>query len=347
MEKLTLRSTFFVLSIMVLAMACSSSAYSKPLRLRYATENSTAAWFHPNYYLKWAKKVETVTEGRVKIKIYPAGSLGHIPAFYDMVQNSITDLAFGVQNVNSGQFPLTEIANLPFLPYPSGEIASEILWKLYEKFPAIQNEYKGLKLLQLGMTEQYQILTVDKPITKLADMKGVKIRVAGAAAAGATSLLGATPVGIRMGELYVAMEKGIIDGVAIPGEPVLGQIPVEKITDVVQGNFWTASFWVAINEKKWNKISTEDQKAIWEACSGLEGTKMIGRAFDQARAEADDLLQKKQDVTIHKMSSEESEKMLAMGKDIHEKYLDELEGKGLPAREVYSELRRLLSEYNK
>lgn len=347
MKKMTSRSAFFLLSVLVFGMACSSNGYSKPLQLRYATENSTAAWFHPNFYLKWAEKIETVTEGRVKVKIYPAGSLGHIPAFYDMVQNSITDLAFGVQSVNSGQFPLTEIANLPFLPYPSGEVASEILWKLYEKFPAIQNEYKGLKLLQLGISEQYQILTVNKPIVKLADLKGVKIRVAGAAAADATSLLGATPVSIRMGELYVAMEKGIIDGVAIPGEPVLGQIPTDKITDVLQGNFWTTSFWVAINERKWNKISTEDQKAIWEACAGLEGTKMIGRAFDQARAEADALLQSKQNVSISKLSSEESAQMLAMGKDIHEKYLDELEGKGLPAKEVYNELLRLIDEYNK
>ncbi|MFV0438778.1 MAG: TRAP transporter substrate-binding protein [Desulfopila sp.] len=331
--------------ITVLALACSSTAFAKTIQLRYATENSTAAWFHPNYYLQWAEKVEKVTDGRVKIKIYPAGSLGSIPGFYDMVQNGIADIAFGVQNVNSGQFPLTEIANLPFLPYPSGEVASEILWKLYEKFPAIQDEYKGVKLLQLGMTEQYEILTVKKPIARLADLKGIKLRVAGAVAADATSLMGATPVSVRMGELYVAMEKRIIDGVAVPGEPVLGQIPTEKVTDVLQGNFWTASFWVAINERKWQRISPEDQQAIWQSCGSLEGSKMIGHAFDQARVAADKVLHEQKGVTISQLSPEESKELLAMGHDIHEKYLSDLERKGLPAREVYAALLQLIDEY--
>ena len=313
--------------------------------LRYATENSTAAWFHPNYYVKWADKVKEVTDGRVEVKIYPAGSLGHTPAFYDMIQNGIADLAFGVQIVNAGQFPLTEIANLPFLNYPSGEAASEILWKLYEKYPEIQKEYQGFKLLQLGMTDQYQIVTTTKEVKGIEDLKGLKLRVAGARPAEATTLLGAVPVSIRMGELYVSMEKGIIDGVTIPGEPVLGQVPVDKLRYALKANLWTASFWVAVNENTWNRISPEDQKLIWESCGGIAGSKWIGQAFDEARKSADAVLTEK-GCKINRLPSDESAQWLAMAKGIHEKYLNSLEKKGLPAKAVYEDLLKMIAEYS-
>ena len=100
---------------------------AKPLVLKYATMNPPTSWHHTDFYVPWAEKVKNATEGRVIVKIYPSATLGKPHAFFDLVKTGIADIALGVQAINAGQFPLTEITSLPFLGIPSGKVGAAIV----------------------------------------------------------------------------------------------------------------------------------------------------------------------------------------------------------------------------
>ncbi len=75
--------------------------------------------------------------------------------------------------------PLSDVITLPGLPFKTAEKGSEVLWKLYEKFPSIQGEYKDVHVFQLWASHPYFLITTKKQVKTMEDMKGLKIRVVG------------------------------------------------------------------------------------------------------------------------------------------------------------------------
>jgi len=236
---------------------------------------------------------------------------------------------------------------LPFLPVPSAEVGARVMWDIFEKFPEVQKEYADIKLLHFGSTDSYFIVTREKQIRNMADLKGLKLRVPGGRAADTIKALGAIPVAVRMPELYMALEKGVLDGAPIPGEAYMGQVPQNKLKySIMDVHLWIVPFWIGLNKRTWERLSKEDQDAIMSV-SGADGSAACGKAsFDDAKVAALKRM-KELGVNITFAPPEERARWAAVSKPIHEKYIAELEAKGLPGRKVYNEINRLLKEYSK
>jgi TRAP-type C4-dicarboxylate transport system substrate-binding protein len=221
------------------------------------------------------------------------------------------------------------------------------MWDIHEKFPEVQKEYSDIKLLHFGSTDSYFIVTRDKQIRNMADLKGLKLRVPGGRAADTIKALGGIPVAVRMPELYVALEKGVLDGAPIPGEAYMGQVPQNKLKySIMAVHLWIVPFWIGLNKRTWEKLSKEDQDAIMSV-SGADGSAACGKAsFDDAKV-ATMKRMKELNVNITFAPPEERARWAAVTKPIHEKYINELEAKGLPGRKVYNEINRLLEKYSK
>lgn len=108
-----------------------------------------------------------------------------------------------------------------------------------------------------------------KPVNKLDDLKGMKIRMPGLLSSKVLQDLGATPTNISTTELYEALQKGVIDGTEY-SSPVNDDLM--KIQEVTK--YWLTPGWhqtstvygVAINKDKWNELP-EDLKAIVDAAA--------------------------------------------------------------------------------
>ena len=315
----------------VLAGVMPASAADKAITLKYATMNAPTSWHHTEFYVKWAEKVEKQTEGRVKVKIFPAQTLGKAPSFFDLVKTGVADIALGVTAYNPGQFPLTEMMSLPLVPIPNASAAAAALWELHEKYPAMQKEYEGTKLLHFGNTSPAMVINNKRPVTSMADMKGLQIRVAGSQASDALSRLGAVPVAISISEMYVALEKGVVDGVTTVWE-AFSQIPVNKLKYITDVPLYSNAFWIAANPRSWDKISKQDQEIIWRECAGMAGSLMEGNVFDAAEAPAREITKEWEYVSL-------SEEELA-------RWQDTLQKRGLPAQEFYDDMLRILKKYS-
>ena len=158
--------------------------------------------------MEWAKRVEAVTNGRVKITIYPAETLFKVKEAIVATTSGLTDIAWVVIGQFPGRFPLSEAGSLPFLfNLPSGvvngktlgaaEINSQMVQELYDASPDIQKEWNEVKLMYMHTAAPSSIWAT-KSIATLADLKGLKIRVAAGPDLDTFQLLGTAPISMAL-----------------------------------------------------------------------------------------------------------------------------------------------------
>lgn len=97
------------------------------------------------------------------------------------------------------------------------------LWELYEKFPQMQKEYKDVKLLWLYANPTFQLHFRKDLVKKLEDLRGRIISTESAMGLKILKRLGAVPENIPMVDVYMALQKGVVDGCMLPYAPLKSQ----------------------------------------------------------------------------------------------------------------------------
>lgn len=285
--------------------AVMASLFSVPVM---AETLRVASWLPPAHPIvkdmmePWGKQVEEATKGRVKVEILKA-PLGAPPAHFDIVKDGIADVSFGVHGYTPGRFVLTEIAELPFLADTS-EALSVAYWRVYDKMLAGAKEHDGVKVISIFTHGPGHIFNSKKPVTKVADLDGMKIRVGGGIVNDIAKQLGVVPIQAPSSKAYEILSNGVADGILFPDESV----PFFKIeralkyqTHVPKG-LYNTSFYVIMNQAKWDSLSKEDRAAI-DAVSGEAFARMAGKAWDAADAKGHDAI-KAAGIEISEFSAE-------------------------------------------
>lgn len=258
----------FLLSAMLIGMlTLQATAFAK------SKELSFAAHFGPkneilNEVLKpWAEELEKRTNGEVKVKFYIGQTLAKTADQYDAVVDNIADISWGMHAFNKGRFPLMSAVELPFLS-SSTEAGTKTVNELYKKFPELQKEHSDVHLLYLWATLPTQLHTAKKPIKTLEDLKGMKLACTPGMAT-TIKALGAIPVPLPPPKLYEILEKGVVDGVALPW----ASFKVWKLEEVTQyhtkADMGSVTAWCAMNKSVWNKLSPEVQAIINEISADM------------------------------------------------------------------------------
>ena len=259
MKRLSIINIFVLVFFAVsCAIASTGFAQDKPISLRFST------FFPPSHKLAivtadWCKEVEKRTNGKVKVHQYPGATLTPPAQTYDSVVQGVVDVGNIVLGYTMGKFPLSEVLDYP-LGYPNGHVSTRLVNAYFKKFNP--KEFSEVKVMYFH-AQTPGILHSKKPVNKLEDLKGMKMRTFGSNARFMT-LLGGTPVAMPMGDAYDAISKGVADGLLCAYEALegwkLGE--VIKYTTENYGTAYTATFVVAMNKNKWNSISPENQKII-------------------------------------------------------------------------------------
>lgn len=333
------------LAVSVFASRCAAA--STTWQLRYGHIHQNISPFHKYAHEPIARSIEKATNGRVKITIYPAGSLVASRNQLEAVKSGVADMATFFGHEYAGRFPLGEIVNLPFLGFPSGRVASRIAWEVYNKFPEMQAETAGVKILALATTDPYFLITTKKKVTTLADFKGLKLRVPGGPPTDTMKAMGAVPVNVDPAELYLALDRGVIDGAPMSWG-LVGEGGFHEVIRYVATNtdFFVYVMYLAINSNVWNSFPPDIQKAI----EGVTGTKAAeiygGNAFDDVENEVRGAtIKAAKKVEFYEISKEELAKWQEVAKPVQAKYIADLQAKGLPAQKILDEILRLIGTY--
>src|SRR5713226_8136639 len=194
--------TLALAGLIAASFAWAGAAAAQEIKLTLADQNSPTGWGPSHALQPWVKQVEEATKGRVKIEVYPSQTLIKGVDMWKGIRGGIADIGWCVQGYWPEQTPLSDVISLPFLPITSAEKGSEVLWKLYEKFPSIQKEYGDIVPLVLYTSSANILLTNKKPVKTLDDIKGLKVRVLGGPPTEMAKALGAVPTLIPMPDLY-------------------------------------------------------------------------------------------------------------------------------------------------
>jgi TRAP-type transport system periplasmic protein len=227
----------------------------------------------------WASEIEKRSDGRVKITIYPAGSLTKADQCFEGVVKGISDLGMSCFAYTRGRFPLIEGLDLP-LGYPDGMTATRIANAMIAKYtPAELNDVHVLYVHAHGPG----ILASKKAVNSLADLKGLKVRATGLSAK-IVEALGATPVAMSQPETYEALAKGVVEATLCPVETLKGWKQGETIQYVVDSSAigYTTAMFVVMNKEKWDKLPADIQQVF--AAVSQEWIAKHGEAWDQADA---------------------------------------------------------------
>ncbi|MBO33745.1 MAG: ABC transporter substrate-binding protein [Rhodospirillaceae bacterium] len=247
-------------------------------------------------YKPWAASVEKATGGKVKIQ-FTTKSLGAPPRQFDLAKTGVADVVWAVQGYTAGRFVSAEIGELPF----NGDFAESLsvaYWRTHNKYFAVANEYKGVKILGLHTHSPGQIMINSRKVTALEDLKGVKIRVVNPATSQILKLYGGVPYRGPAPKTYELFSKGIIDGSFMTADGILAF----KLTKFAKyyihapGGIYNTSFLVGMNQAKWDALSAADRKAI-ESVSGEAISKRFGAAWDVSEAMGQKLLSGATNVT--------------------------------------------------
>jgi TRAP-type C4-dicarboxylate transport system substrate-binding protein len=288
-----------------------------------------------------AKEIEKRTAGRVKITVYPGGTLTKPRVAYDGVIKGISDLALGVFAYTRGRFPIMEAIDLPF-GYPSGKVATRVAWEFYKRMrPAELNDVKVLTIHAHGPG----ILASKKDIYSLDDIKGMKIRCTGLSAKIAKAL-GAVPVAMPQNQAYEALQKGVVEGTFCPIEVLKGWKQAEVIDYVIEtaATGYTTAMFVIMNKKKYEALPPDIRKVFDEV--GEEWVEVHGKVWDDADREGRKYVIKL-GKKIHRLPPDEEKKWVARVKPIIDDYVAKTEKKGLPGRKAVELIKELLAKYSK
>lgn len=326
---------FFIAMTIVCTLPATASAAPKTIKLKFAYWMPTKHSLH-RAFVKYADEVKALTNGRVQITLYPGGALGGAKQQWDLAVGGIADISFFMPGYTPGRFPLTSVFDLPLIGGGSCTVNTAIGQGVFEKY--LEGEYKDAKMLFFFVSEPFTFHTSKKKIESMADMKGLKIRGAGAVQSAFIKELGGTPVTLPITEVYTSLEKGVLDGVltAFTAMRSFRLYDVSKYS--IQAGLTAAPMAVAMNKKTWNSLPPDIQKILNNLrrryafeCAGI---------YDEDLNKALKLGQSKGKV-IYPLAAGELAKWKEKAEPSYDQWVADMKAKGLPGEELLGAVRQL------
>lgn len=309
----------------------------KPIELSYAFF-APANTFPAVQMEKWKEELEKRTNGKVKVDLFPGGTLLKADNMYDGVANRVADIGLSSTTYEPGRFPLLAISDMPS-GYPSSKIASLVTHDLIEQYPS--EAFKDFKIITSFATEAAFIQTKD-PVTSLAELKGKQLRISGALTP-IMQELGAAPVGMSQAEVAEALQTGVVNGMVTSREGLLDFKFAENVKYVTNYPLTINTFVAVMNKDVWNSLPEDVQKVIDELNS--EMTLFTGEYLDNHVKEAVEWSEKEHGLQTVELTDKDvwDQKL----KSMQDKYVEEQASKGLPAKEYKEKLYELIDKYSK
>jgi TRAP-type C4-dicarboxylate transport system substrate-binding protein len=292
---------------------------------------------------QWCEEVTKATASRVKCNLL-AKPVAPPPGTFDAIRDGLADVSFSVHGYTPGRYKLTEMAELPFLG-DSAEATSVAYQKIYEKHLSKFDEHRGLHVLSVFTHGPGIIMNTKRPIEKLADLDGLKIRVGGGMVNEVGKVLGLNITLRPAPTSYELLSSGVMDGTFFPAESV----PSFKLEKLIKyrtefpGGLYNTSFALVMNPATWSKISKEDQAAITKI-SGVHFARLAGRNWDKADREGKAAMQAN-DVQVTKASQSFIDEVKSKTSTLEQKWVAEAKAKGVPdPAQLLKEFRALIAE---
>jgi TRAP-type transport system periplasmic protein len=302
---------------------------------------------HAKMLAPWAKDIETDSQGKIKIDIFPSMQLGGTPPqLYDQARDGVADIVWTLPGSTPGRFPTTEVFELPFIgaekALPNAQAAQEFA-NTY-----LKDEVKDVKMLSYWAHDG-GLIHASKQITTMDDLKGLKLRNPTRLAGEALKALGATSIGMPVPQVPESLAQKVIDGAVVPWEvvPAIKVHELVKFHTAIPGSptLYAASFFLAMNPAKYEAMPA-DLRAIIDKHSGMAFAIRAGKMWDEAGAGVLDMV-KKRGNTITAISEDEKQKWIKACEPVTAVWIEQMKAKNIDGAKLVAEAKALVAKYNK
>ncbi len=233
------------------------------------------------------KRINEQTNGRIAITHYGQSTLYHSKELIP---------ALAKNQVNLGVLHVAMVGRrsptLEFL----GSFGAQGCWESFDHYYRFLDNPEVLKIAEAEFDKYFNakllspwaygtgLVGAKRPIEKVADFKGLKMRASGTAQATMYKALGAIPTELSSKEIYTALQRGTIDG-ATSGSSRFRRSKFYEVAPyiTVDPTLPYLTFWLAINKDVWANLSAADQKLFLDV--GKELQKRSREYAAQERAE--------------------------------------------------------------
>ncbi len=234
--------------------------------------------------VKFADVVKAKTNGRIEVQVAPSAQLGDDAAMVTALRTGAIDMTANSQGAVANAVPEYAAFGMPFM-FSNSAQAFKVLDGALGKELADKSAEKGMIVLGYWDNGIRQMTNSKRPINKVEDMKGLKMRTPpDATLVDIMQALGAEAQQIKFAELYVALQQGVVDGQENPLVNIHSSklYEVQKYLAMTNHQFQMTPF--LMSKRTWDKLSEADRKVVQEAAA--EAT-ALQRKLSQ---EADDKL---------------------------------------------------------
>ena len=244
--------------------------------------------------------------------------------------------------MNPGGFTLHLGLQLPFFFENSMESAY-VARDMYPKYLKNEFESKGVYLGCIHTTPPQQLLTRNEPIRKFEDLKGKKMWTSGGLGAQYAKALNAVPTVINVSELYTAYQRGMIDVLPFHDAGTVAFRFAELTKSRTVANAWINTLEFAVNKAAFDKLPSDLKQIFyhWFQLMSHAQTELyfIGQA-NKGRKVMEEM-----GIKSINLAPQELEKCRAAVQPVVDKWVIDLEAKGLPARAFVQDMKSTALKY--
>lgn len=272
----------------------TSASVTEPIELSLAAASPTTNDGTFMLLEEWAERIGQETNGKVKITVYPGGTLCDQTKIFDALLTGMADIAEGPAGWAPARFPLTSFSGDALHRCPDSVVATKLMDEVW-KTPAIADEWVDFQVLWVCGQHPSYFLLKDRAET-MDDLRGRQIRTAGSQGPWATAV-GVTPVDLPTGEIYQALQKGIIEGAYIAADKLETMKLVEVTSCAVRIPMCTGVFVTLVTKETWDSFP-DDVKTVFESASAWARDEMalrwdedVASALDYAKTEGHEVIE--------------------------------------------------------
>jgi TRAP-type transport system periplasmic protein len=272
-EKRMLRSIWTTgliagLAIAMLAAGPALAQQKKQIRISHATagdlviDNHMSAWVIKNYINDFSDTLDA--------KVYPAGQLGDERAVVEGMQlGSGAAMMIGGTAIHNNFTKRLGVLDLPFL-WRNYDHAHRVLDGKAGEILAAEHEKSGIKIL--GWTDSWgyrNVVTAKKEIKSAEDLKGLKIRtIQTPTYVAALNAMGANATPMAFGEVYTALQTGVLDGFEHSAPIILGNKLYEVSKHLVLTQHLFGATIMVYSKREWDRL-TDKERGVVQAAARL------------------------------------------------------------------------------
>ena len=316
--------------------APTSAAPAKVYTMKMWIQNPETAW-QAVPIKKWIGNLETKSKGQIKIQPFWNESLMPGKESINGLKGGLYDISAQLQTFNNpGEFPVSDVSNLPFMATSmKGSILG--LRALYDANLMPEYVGKGFKLLDFQAPGMQYLIFKNKQIDTLDGLKGLKIRSQTPTTVDMIKSWGATPVALPSGDVYMSLDRGVIDA-ALSSPGFMAPFKFYEVAKFfLDQPLYGGNMWIGMYQKTWDSLTPDLQKVVVDETRAFTED-WITVSTQQEDVGSKDVL-KKNGVTFYNFKAGELDKIKAATAPVIDAFIKKMNDAGMDGKKIVDTFR--------